>query len=286
MVLVILLARITNAAEPGLEQKVLINLPAYSLTLMNFVDGKLIDKYVFPIGIGMGYAGRPKTPIGDGFIYEKRKKIIFRYPEDYPHLDLYKDDIIMWTNTFDSKGTPIGYRMPYSKMRGLGMKIMAGSLSYNEFVIHSTTEEFTVGSPATKGCIRLGLENMLKLYDLIAPDVEQGLLKKPIPLEIIYDLIEITRDSIVVHANVYGMDIDYIHELRKEISHSGFSGSFNHEELRKSFSTTNEKFATVHKQILNTLLKDYPHNFVPLSLKKNLHLTLSISDIFRSYSMK
>ena len=59
-----------------LEQKILMNLPAYSLKLMNFVDGSLEEIYHFPIGIGRGSFGRRETPTGDGFIYEKRKNAI------------------------------------------------------------------------------------------------------------------------------------------------------------------------------------------------------------------
>ncbi len=105
------------------KQGIFVNLPSYSLSLINLLDNNFSDIYNFEVGIGKGERGRRQTPIGEGFVYEKREKVVFRYGEDYPLLNLKKGDIIKWTNTFDKTGKPIGYNMPYSNMRGLGMKI-------------------------------------------------------------------------------------------------------------------------------------------------------------------
>ena len=187
------------ALQNKLEQKVKINLPNYLLTLMNFVDGNLEEIFSFPVGIGKGYGRRKQTPIGTGFIDEKRKTVVFRYGKDYPDFKINQGDIIRWTNTYDEGGKPTGYRMPYSQMRGLGMKIRTGSSNYyyNDFVIHSTTDEFTVGTPTSSGCIRVGMKDMLKLYDLASPEIKQGIIKKPIPIEISYDLVEINNERII-----------------------------------------------------------------------------------------
>jgi len=106
---------------------------------------------VFNIGIG-----KPETPTpeGVGYIYEKRNKIIFRY----------KNGIL--------KGQPIqfytdenGFKhpMPYSKMRALGIKIN-GEKKYS---IHSTTETNSIGKQKSNGCIRMKIEDMLELFNLV-----------------------------------------------------------------------------------------------------------------------
>ena len=83
------------AYQKGLEQIVNVNLPAYSLTLMNFIDGNLEESFIFPIGIGKGYYGRRQTPTGTGFVYEKRKRIILRYGKDYPNFDIKEGDELL-----------------------------------------------------------------------------------------------------------------------------------------------------------------------------------------------
>ena len=272
------------AISHKLEQKVKINLPAYSLTLMNYINGNLKETLVFPVGIGKGCYGRKQTPISKGFIYEKRKKVIFRYEKDYPHLNIDKGDVIKWTNTFDKNGKPKGYCMPYSKMRGLGMKIKPDcyNLYYNDFVIHSTTDEFTIGTPASNGCIRVRIEDMLRLYDLISPQIEEGILQKQIPIEISYDLIKLNKKSIKLHANVYNKDINLVKEFKKEIKKTEFNqGDFDYDKIEQLFRLANKEFNSVHKQILNVLSKTYPKNFVPVYLREQLHRNYEISDFLK-----
>lgn len=267
-----------------LEQKVKINLPAYSLTLMNYIDGNLEETFVFPVGIGKGCYGRKQTPISEGFIYEKRKKVIFRYEKDYPHLNIDKGDVIRWTNTFDENGKPKGYHMPYPKMRGLGMKIKPDCYNfyYDDFVIHSTTDEFTIGTPSSGGCIRVGMKDMLRLYDIISPQVKEGILKKQIPIEISYDLIKLNKKSIKLHANIYDKDINLVQEFKKEIKKTEFNQEdFNYNKIEQLFRLANKEFNIVYKQILNVLSKTYPKNFVPVYLKKQLHRNYEISDFLR-----
>jgi len=266
-------------AQNKLEQKIKINLPGYSLTLMNFVDGNLEETFSFSVGIGKGYDGRKQTPIGTGFIDEKRKTVVFRYGENYPHLKINKGDVIRWTNTYDEKGNPIGYRMPYSEMRGLGMKIRTGSSNYyyDEFVIHSTTDEFTIGTPTSDGCLRVGMKDMLKLYDLISPEIKQGIIKKQIPIDISYDLVKLNNENIELHADIYNKNIDVVQELKKKTTED-----FDYNKIQEEFALANEQFIVAHKQILNILSKSHPHNFVPLDLREKLHKTYKISSFLRT----
>jgi len=272
------------AFQNELEQRIKINLPAYSLTLMNYINGNLEETLIFPVGIGKGCYGRKQTPISEGFIYEKRKKVVFRYGKDYPHLNINKGDVIRWTNTFDENGKPEGYRMPYSKMRGLAMKIKPDRYNtyYDDFVIHSTTDEFTVGIPASGGCIRVKMEDMLRLYNIVSPQVEEGILEKQIPIEISYGLIKLNKKSIKLHANIYNKDIDLVQEFKKEIKKTEFNQEdFDYDKIEQVFRLVNKEFNIVHKQILNVLSKTYPKNFVPVYLREQLHRDYEISNFLR-----
>jgi hypothetical protein len=277
-----ILVGVKHAEKSRFMQKIIINLPAYRLTLINFFDDELKAIYNFPIGIGMGFAEKSATPVGQGYIYEKRKRIIFRYPRDYPHLKINKGDIIKWTNTYSDEGVPVGYRMPYSKMRALGMKIFVGEYSYKKYVIHSTTNQFTIRTPATRGCIRLDINNMLKLYDLISPQFGHGRISPLVPIDIVYEPVEITQDSIELHADIYNMKIDYIQEVTDELSRTYRLKDCNLKDLENKIAKVKVKFNETHKQILKILLNDYPDNYVSPSLKKNLHFTLNISDVIAS----
>ena len=269
------------APKNRLEQKVNVNLPSYSLTLMNFLGGDLKETFIFPVGIGKGYGEKRQTPIGTGFIYEKRKEITFRYEKERPNRK--KGDLINWTNTYDEHGKPKSYPMPYSQMRGLGMKIKTDSFNYStDFVIHSTTDEFTVGTPTSDGCLRVRMEDMLNLYDKISPLIRQGILKKIVPIKISYNLVELDQETIKLHANIYNKNIDTIQEFKEKITETDFNKEdFDYNKMKKEFALANKEFSVAHKQILNILSKHHPHNFVPLYLKENLHKTYKISNFLR-----
>ena len=271
------------ASKNRLEQRVNVNLPAYSLTLTNFLGRNLEETFIFPIGIGKGHGGRRQTPIGRGFIYDKRKEITFRYGADYPNIKIKKGDIIKWTNTYDEHGKPKGYPMPYSQMRGLGMMIKTNLFDYsNNFVIHSTTDEFTIGTPTSSGCLRVGMEDMLNLYDRISPSTIQGDLKKIVPIKISYNLIELDQETIKLHANVYNKNIDIIQEFKEKITETDFNQEdFDYNKMKKAFTSANRKFRITHKRILKVLSKHHPHNFVPLYLKENLHKTYKTYNFLR-----
>jgi len=271
------------ASQEKLEQKLKINLPDYSLNLMNFVDGKLKETFSFPVGIGKGYDGRKQTPIGTGFIDEKRKTVVFRYGKDNPELNIHKGDIIKWTNTYDDDDNPTGYKMPYSQMRGLGMQIRTNfsNYYYNDFVIHSTTDEFTIGTPASGGCLRVGIKEMLRLYDLVSPETKQGTLENPIPIKTSYDLVELNNEKVKLHANIYNKKIDPVQELKKKITNKFNPEDFDFNKIQQEFTSANEQFIIAHKQILTLLSKSFPNNFVPSSLKEKLHKTYDISSFLR-----
>ncbi|MDO8517499.1 MAG: L,D-transpeptidase [Nanoarchaeota archaeon] len=265
-----------------LEQKIIINLPSYSLDLINFENGKFREQYSFEVGIGKGSNGRAPTPLGNGFISDKREKVIFRYGADYPLLNLKKGDIIRWTNTFDENGKPQAYKMPYNEIRGLGMKIkdQKTNKEITSCVIHSTTDEFTLGTPCSSGCIRVGMNDMVKLYDLINPELKTGNLKNPIPLNILYDLVEFRYNFFKLHADIYNKPQDYIEKFKQLAQLTNFSDSFfNYSKLEDYIEEDKQVFKQTHEEILNTLAKPYPKNFVPRNLKSKLHKTYFFKEL-------
>ena len=271
-------------ANPGLEQKIVVNLPAYELNLQDLQDGKVIRTSIFSCSIGRGAEGREPTPLGEGFVYEKRKVVIFRYNEDYPLLKKKKDDIIFWNNTFDENGKPIGQRLPYPELRGLGMKIKP--INKNRYdpgkVIHSTLDDFTVGLPTSHGCVGIAKKDMLELYALVAPSVDDGDLDKLVKVKTVYDLVEIKEGQLLVHANVYNRTKDYVRELEMSLLRANrLDVEIGYERAKKEFTDANKEFNEAHKKILATLLKPYPHNYVPPELKKKLHRSYNLKDFVK-----
>ncbi len=265
-----------------LEQKIVLNLPSYNLNLITS-DNQI---HSFPVAIGKGFDGRRETPTGEGFAYEKRERVIFRYGENYPQYKKKKGDIIKWTNTFDENEIPVGYPMPYFKMRGLGLKIkeQSSDLYSNRFVIHSTTDEFTLMTPSSSGCIRVGMNDMLKLYDLVEPKNKSGLLKKPVPIKTTYNLVEIKDKNLVIHANVYNKKINYLDKLKKIESDLGCkNGLFNYLKIEEEFQSMESSFKKTHEQILKKLLKPFPYNFVTNQFKEKLHKKYNISEFLEVF---
>lgn len=254
----------------GLEQRVVVNIPAYRLSL--FSNGKA---HHFDVAVGKMDHGRRPTPIGHGVISEKRERIVFVYDQDIPQLDEKEGKKIVWTHTFDSHGRPVTYRMPYEKMRALAMEIRQGHQVVKDFVIHSTADEYTIGGPASDGCIRLKIKDMLKLYDLIAPGVSKGKLNKPVPLSLQYHLVEVKDGLIVLHANLYNEKIAYGKELEKHAT----GHRLNYEKFETLANEAERVFQEVLHRIRSILRKDWPKNYVPEELRKELHRSYRIEKL-------
>ncbi len=248
------------ADEKG--QAVHVNLPAYRLRLHERIHGFDVI-HTFPVGIGKGAYGRRPTPVLDGSLTEKRYRMNIRYART--------GKIIRWDRTFDESGSPFEQRMPYKRMRAIQMELTDDDICYTRFVIHSTTDEFTVGIPASSGCLRVGIEDMLSLYKLVAPDVRDGTID-PIPLSITYDVVEIEGKTVVFHADVYRRGLDYVEEFRRVIDTVGLNpDGFDHRKVRAFADDSHEGFQRSYDTIMNTLSNDWPNNFIPDSMKDGFH---------------
>ncbi|HEX2252570.1 MAG TPA: L,D-transpeptidase [Thermoanaerobaculia bacterium] len=90
------------------------------------------------------------------------------------------------------------------------------------YFIHGTAETDKLGRPASHGCVRMANEDVIELAKLVhryaTPDVapetlaaleadpketkEFG-LDRPVPLRIVYELVEVRGNQVVVHPDVY-----------------------------------------------------------------------------------
>lgn len=267
--------------ESKLEQAIEINLPSYRLKLINI---KTEQTHQYPICIGKGAYGRPETPITKGVISDKRKEIIFRYTKNNPRFGIKKGAIIKWNNTFDENANPVRYRVPYNQMRGLGMKLEREKNNrwikyYNNFVIHSTLDQHTIGIPSSNGCLRVKIEDMLELYSLVSPKTKNGFPNKPIPINIEYNIIEIENSEVIFHANIYHKQLNYQDEFKKALQKSKYNkNDFNVEKFQQFYKELQMQFHSTHKKILKIQSKNYPQNYVPNSLKEKLHSYHNLDD--------
>jgi hypothetical protein len=163
-------------------------------------------------------------------------------------------------------------------MRALSMEIKQGYQVVKDFVIHSTTDEYTIGGPASDGCIRLKMDDMLRLYGLVAPRVSGGKLKRPVPLNLEYRLVEVKDDLIVLHANLYNEKVSYIRELQAQT----VGQTLDHEKFERAANEAERKFQEVLYEIRSILRKDWPKNYVPDMLKQQLHKNYRIEEFLKS----
>jgi murein L,D-transpeptidase YcbB/YkuD len=92
-----------------------------------------------------------------------------------------------------------------------------------EYFIHGTPESTSVERPASHGCVRLRNADAIELAatllrDHLSAAVIDSLIRDtttrrsfpiapPVPLEVIYRLLEVDRDSVRVYRNVYHLTI-------------------------------------------------------------------------------
>ena len=129
------------------QQLILVNLTKRTLELYDQ------DKVIFKCKVRIGKKGTP-TPVGMGYIYEKRGRPVFRYVDPGPQ----KGEVINYAECGDGLKKVI-----HSKMRALGIRIK----NTDRYSIHSTTCSETIGQNISNGCIGMTIPDMLKLYPLV-----------------------------------------------------------------------------------------------------------------------
>lgn len=131
----------------------------------------------FPVTVGRLTR---QTPIGEGIVYTKGH-IFFKH--------IYGTNagrVIEKGHTEDDEE----FDIPYEKMFGLYMVINQS----DAYVIHSTTEDWKIGSAASSGCVRMLIPDMLALYPYIRP---------PIKVIIKYELFKLENGMLTVFPDIY-----------------------------------------------------------------------------------
>ncbi len=205
------------------QQQAYLNIPAYTLNLYTQYDDGRWEGLTVPAGVGQGPKRQYQTPTGRGELYAKAIGVTFQYGAQNPKELVGKT--ITHSNTFDKKTLkPVRIKMP-NDMRSIFMKLNSDidGQFYTQFVIHETTDWYTVGAPASKGCVRVDREDMQRLYNALAPSLQEGTLTTPVPFVTYYDVAEYLPEQkmVVLHANVYDRPVDYVHEILHDLKEAG-----------------------------------------------------------------
>lgn len=176
--------------DPLLELRV--NIPAYRLDAI--VGDEVLAS--FPVTVGAAY-----QPTPDG---------------------LFEIDRVIWNPWWH----PPAHRRPKDKVTPPGPRNPMGRVKLHFaadlYFVHGTAKLGEVGRAVSRGCIRLANEDAIALaalvHDLAGPELEEAelarlmrdssrtrtlTLDRPVPLRIVYDVVEITDGGIAVHEDVY-----------------------------------------------------------------------------------
>ena len=181
--------------EPnGPSLSIEINVPAFRLDVMK--DGTRVRSYEIAVGLP-----RYKTPLGHFTMGE-----IIWNPWWYPP-DSY------WARK--EKITPPGPSNPMGKV-----KLSLGSLVY----LHATPIDESIGGAASHGCIRMHSSDAIDLAKLVQDVMGASVsgdsmssilenwspsltvhLRTPVPVRIVYRLVELRGDTLLIHRDVYAI---------------------------------------------------------------------------------
>ncbi|MDY0094672.1 MAG: L,D-transpeptidase [Candidatus Vecturithrix sp.] len=264
------------AQQPILQQLVYLNIPAYNLNLYTQYEDQRWERLSVPIGVGKGAERRSQTPTGQGELYVKATGVTFEYGEQNPAELVGKT--ITHSNTFDKNTLkPITVKMP-NDMKSIFMRINSDidAQFHTRFVLHETTDWYTVGTPASNGCIRLDREDMQRLYAALAPSVSEGYLPQSVPITIYYDVAEYSPEQqmMVLHANIYNRSIDYVHEILHDLQEAGIdTRSMNMPVLLEVVNQAEQQFQQALHMIQNRLAKAPFDRLILDHEKQLLHFT-------------
>jgi L,D-transpeptidase catalytic domain len=169
-----------------------VNIPAFRLDV--YENGQLKTSY--PVTVG-----QPREPTPRG--HYDLKKVVWN-PWWHPPYNRRPKD----------KATPPGPRNPMGKVR-----LYFADLYY----LHGTPKEHEIGTPASRGCVRLRNEDAIALAQLVhrhglAPVPEGTLeelastrswrthtypLTEKVPLDLVYELVEVRDGDLVVYPDFY-----------------------------------------------------------------------------------
>ncbi|PIE33605.1 hypothetical protein CSA56_10835 [candidate division KSB3 bacterium] len=259
-----------------LQQQAFLNIPAYNLSLYTQYADQQWEHLSIPVGVGKGSTRKYQTPTGEGELYAKATGVTFQYGSQNPAELVGKT--ITHSNTFDKKTLqPVRIKMP-DDMKSIFMKVTSDldAQFYTQYVLHETTDWFTIGTPASKGCVRIDRDDMIRLYQAIAPAVGEGQFSEAIPIRLYYDVAEYYPEQkmVVLHANIYNRQLDYVHEILHDLKESGIDTTLmNMPALVTIVKQAEQQFAHAHDTIRNRLKKAPFERFIRDDEKQLLHFT-------------
>lgn len=259
------------------EQVAYLNIPAYRLSVYTkYADGRW-DSFTIPVGVGKGAKRGTQTPTGRGTLYAKATGVTFQYGSQNPPELVGKT--ITHSNTFDQTTLePITMKMP-ADMKSLFMRITSDidAQFYTQFVLHETTDWYTVGTPASSGCVRIARDDMQRLYQVVAPAVTAGNLSNPVPIVSYYDVAEYypERQMVVLHANIYQRNVDYVHEILRDLREAGVDTRFmNMPALVEIVRQAEAQFDAATRAIADRLRKPPFERLIYDHEKQQLHFPI------------
>lgn len=259
-----------------LQQLAYLNIPAYSLSLYTQYDDNRWERLAIPVGVGRGSQRKDQTPTGQGTLYAKATGVTFQYGSQNPQELVGK--IITHSNTFDKKTLkPVRIRMP-GDMKSIFMQINSDidAQFYKQFVLHETTDWYTVETPGSNGCIRIDREDMHLLYNTIDPLIPEGTLSNTVPITIYYDVAEYypKQQMVVLHANIYNRQIDYAYEILHDLREAGLNTNLmNMPALINIVKQAEAQFSQATQTIRHRLRKAPFERLVRDHEKQLLHFT-------------
>ena len=163
----------------GLRDGILINRAEFRLYYLK--DGALIAS----VPIGIGIPGK-ETPLGKTFIVRKQKNPIWR-PTPEARREHPDWPIELESGPFN----PLGAYALY--------------LGWPAYLIHGSNNDFGIGWPFTRGCIRLYADDMENLYTVVPVDTRVEVVDQPVKFGW-------HADELFVEAHP---DLSQLHELRE-----------------------------------------------------------------------
>lgn len=266
----------SGAQQAILQQVVYLNIPAYSLNLYTQYADQHWERLSVPVGVGRGPRRSHQTPTGQGELYAKATGVTFEYGPQNPK-DLV-GKTITHSNTFDKETLkPVTIKMP-GDMKSIFMQVNSDldGQFYKQFVLHETTDWYTVGTPASSGCIRIERGDMQRLYAALSPSIQEGTLPQPVPITLYYDVAEYYPEQkmMVLHANIYDRQVEYMHEILHDLQEAGIDTRLmNMSALVEILRQAEQQFARARDTIRRRLKNGPFERFIHDHEKQLLHFT-------------
>jgi hypothetical protein len=200
----------TSGEEVSSHLTIVINLPAYSLTL--YQGDELLVTYQVAIG-----SPKYPTPSGEKFI----RQVVLN-PWWYPPKDSE------WAK--DAEDTPPGADNPLGRVK---LPLEGGGY----YLLHGTSNPNSIGKAVSHGCIRLQNAHILELAEIIlalVPNRNQGNdiskyqedesitylvnLKLPVRVKIKYETIEVRDTQVLIHPDIYRRGANSMTALLRELA--------------------------------------------------------------------